>query len=187
MQRLILRSASVALMLLVALPLLGGSVVRADDDEGDTRSLNRLLDGDYAFTFSRTCIVRDLSGALIGTNTAALRGIRRYDGKGEGDVVDGRIIQISPPSGLGVGVFTCDITYQVNPDMTTREEVKCTTPTSTITGIVYEGQMSADLETILLTDTDDNVEDISTDGGGATRKCGRSGTIIKLAPVDDDD
>ncbi len=172
--------AGVALLLLVALPLLGGTPVEAGQQKR-----NRLLKGDYAFTVTKICVVFDESDNFVNTNTAALRGIRRYDGHGTGVVEDGRIFQVSPGGG-GSSTYTCDITYQVNPDRTTREEVTCTIPSvppTTITGIVYEGQISRGHRTLLLTDIDNNVEDITSDGGDPmTRVCGRSGLAIKLWP-----
>jgi hypothetical protein len=92
---------------------------------------------------------------------------------------------------VGSSTFTCNITYQVNPDRTTREQVTCTTPTSTITGIVYEGLIGAGHRTLLLTDIDDNVE-VSTPDQGVPRErvCGRSGIAVKVSEgggIDGDD
>ena len=209
MRRITLCSLRVALLLLIALPLLGGSIVEADDP-------NELLDGDYAFNYFRSCVQTNQGGfnpdLTLSLNafarTTAIVGILSYNGDGTASSVHrfrnmafqaGALMPSSRPVGQG-GVTNCTLDYTVDPvDRSfTHQNVICrgTIDTNedgmvdaedrpfTITGLMPEGQISEEGETLLLSDPGVAVETITFDPGTADviirdRICIHSGTAIK--------
>lgn len=227
MRRIIVCCLAMALMLFIAVPVGGGNIVEAGENQEEQEKLNELLDGDFAFTLTRVCVnVRffirpdgtpnvppgqdaftdfpdlDLQG-FASTNTFGVRGILRYDGNENVAVEDGSLVFILHGSGVTQpgssparhNLFTCNGTYDVNPDRSFTQQLNCISTriagfevgeVFTVTGVVHQGQISRDGRTLLLSDTLPNVEDLDSDKRGAFQRiCGRSGTAVEIRELND--
>lgn len=198
MQRIAQRFLKIFLLFLITLSFGRDSIVQAQGN------LNARLRGDYFFSRTRTC-VQNMNG--FGTNfqmmaagntfTDAARGVRRYNGGGQGSIVDGHLLLVDH-TGTSVSsfpvaenTFTCNLTYAVNPDGSFTEIASCSGTilsgfragqTFTAIGIQMRGQITAGGRTLLLDDTSANVETITFSGGPPftlQRVCNRSGTAVK--------
>ncbi len=193
MRRITLYSLRVALLLLILLPLLGGSIGEAKK----TKNPNKLLRGDYAFNYFRSC-VQTLQGGfnadltlseIAFVRTTAIVGILSYNGDGTASSVhrfrNMSFQALNPgsrPVGQG-GVTNCTLDYTVDPvDRSfTHQNVLCSGTIDinedgivdagdrpfTITGLMPEGQISKkkDRKTLLLHDPGVAVETITFDPG----------------------
>ena len=180
---------------------------------------NRLLNGDYAFTSFRSCIQAVKPGpeeSVFGGNfalqtgansrTAALQGTLRYNGNGTGSAAF-RFLNIFPqftaPGNLPIngGETTCQLNYTVNADGSFVQlfsncsgvvEFGAGAPgTFEITGGEKMGQISQDRKTLILSDTNPNVEtlDVTRPDGSIVeqeRICNRSGVAIRVRRHADD-
>ena len=199
MQRIAQRLLKIFLLFLITLPLGRDSIAEAQGN------LNARLRGDYFFSRTRTC-VQNVDG--FGTNfellgagnsfTDAARGVRRYNGGGTGSMVDGHLLLVGH-TGISASsfpvtenTFTCNLTYAVSPDGSFTENASCSGmilsglragQTFTTTGIGMRGQITGGGRTLLLDDTNGNVETITFSGPPTPstfqRICNRSGTAVK--------
>lgn len=81
------------------------------------------------------------------------------------------------------GPRTCDFDYTVNPDNSFEIVIgACSSSTgSTRTGQVVQGQMSRGRQSLVMYDTDSNVETTVTSSGSVIRSiCNRSGVAVKV-------
>ncbi len=131
------------------------------------------------------------------SNTFIDRAIMRYDGKGNVTLVDGRtFLIVDQVTGVGQSqvrsnVFTCTGVYQVNPDRSFTQQISCAiqriagvfvgevfTPA---TGFQMEGQIGPGGQTLVLSDTSTDIEDLTSDVRGRFQQiCGRSGFAVKI-------
>lgn len=216
MRRLIQRSIAVTMFLVIP-AVLGARFAEAHGPA----NRNRLLNGDYAFTSFRSCIQGPQTTfgenfvLQLGANsrTAALQGTLRYNGNGTGSAAF-RFLNIFPqftaPGNLPIngGETTCQLNYTVNADGSFVQlfsncsgvvEFGAGAPgTFEITGGEKMGQISQDRKTLILSDTNPNVEtlDVTRPDGVIVeqeRICNRSGFAIRVRrhahdhDVDDDE
>ena len=197
MQRIAQRFLKIFLLFLITLSFGRDSIVQAQGN------LNARLRGDYFFSRTRTC-VQNVDG--FGTNfellgagnsfTDAARGVRRYNGGGTGSIVDGHLLFVDHTATftgafpVTENTFTCNLTYAVSPDGSFTENASCSGTilsgpragqTFSTTGIGMRGQITGGGRTLLLDDTNGNVETITFSGPPSTlqRVCNRSGTAVK--------
>ena len=145
--------------------------------------LNGKLTGTYAVSRVGTCI----NNASEFTATAHYQGLLTFDGDGFG-VSEGMALAINHNPGLtpmgppGVRVVSGSFTYNVeNNNYFTIAQNLLINETATVSGIIQEGWIGHGAQTLLITDTDTNVEEISVGGSVVrTRTCGRSGTAVKI-------
>jgi hypothetical protein len=145
--------------------------------------INGKLTGTYAVSTVITCTSDNEL-----TFTAHYQGLLTFYGDGFG-VSEGMGLAINhnpavTGTGLaGVRVVSGSFTYNVenNNYFTIAENWSVVGAPVTIGGIMQEGRIGHGAQTLLITDTDTNVEEISRDGSVVrTRTCGRSGTAVKI-------
>jgi hypothetical protein len=208
MRRLIQRSIAVTMFLVIP-AVLGARFAEAHGPA----NRNRLLNGDYAFTSFRSCIQAVKPGpedSVFGENfalqtgansrTTTIQGTLRYNGNGTGSAAF-RFLSIFP--GFTVignvpingGETACELEYTVNADGSFVQlfsncsgvvEFGAGAPgTFEITGGEKMGQISQDRKTLILSDTNPNVEtlDVTRPDGSIVeqeRICNRSGVAIRV-------
>lgn len=200
MQRSMLQFVRVAFLVVIALAISGQGIGKAAEDQ------SHLLQGDYAFTMFRACTQAlqpafDQNFTLLNVaspRTTGIQGTLRYNGDGTGssairfiniflqNVIPGQI----PLSG---GETRCNLAYTVHSDGSFSQSFSdCETTTEfgagmgqaiQITGNVESGQISQDHKTLILHDTNPNVETVTVTSPFPRvleRICHRSGTAVKL-------
>ena len=191
MRRIVVSCFVVAMLVLITLPL--QSIAQQQ------RGLNNRLKGDYAFTMARDCIQTvDGFGSfptlnLLSDGTtrgASIVGIITYNGDGTGTSMSTNLqINHTFPS-VSQSQATCDISYTVNPDNSYTEDLECSGmidagPSAgvpfTLMGGGRQGQIGRGGKTLLIIDTESNVETlILSESVTRLRICWRSGHAIKI-------
>jgi len=167
-----------ALVLPLVLLLLGGRVGEADDP-------NELLEGDYAFSYLRSCVQTPNGGIDEGppitllepalTRISTLEGTITYNGDGTATSVykfrNMFHFPVAVDTGgvpVGGGTGTCIIDYTVGPDNSRFEQtLECegitgdSGRTFEITGLGQQGRISQDGDVLLLFDTQVSIEAVS--------------------------
>ena len=166
--------------------------------------LNRVLHGKYAVTYSRVCIQNPVgftpSPQLVPLGspgielTSTVKMIQTYNGDGTSTATDGHMLNVLHNTNSVISVnelqFTCNGTYQVNHGGSFSEDLSCfgTTvagvtlgQTFTQTGIHRTGYIGVLAQTLVISDTGSNLENITFSvSGSQARICGRSGTAVKI-------
>ena len=193
MQRIVVSCFAVAALVLITLPL--------QSMAQQQRGLNNRLKGDYAFTMARDCIQNTagfadpppltlLSNGNVSTRGASIVGIITYNGDGTGTSMSTNLqINHTFPS-VSQSHNECDITYAVNPDNSYTEDLECSGmidagPSAgvpfTLMGGGRQGQIGRGGKTLLIIDTESNVETlILSESVTRLRICWRSGHAIKI-------
>ena len=166
MPRIPLNTVAQGLLFFTAFSI-GGTAVAGED-------LNKLLEGDFAFTETRVC---QQFGGLV---TAIVYGTYTYNGDGTGSVNGTN----GPGNNTIEGVFV----YTVNPDRSFTQSFGtlnltfvATGITGTITGIETGGQIAAGQKVLVLGHLNQNPETVITGSNPQfTRNCIRSGSAVKI-------
>jgi hypothetical protein len=191
----------------IALSVVGGMIFAFANGPTAARDFNSLLEGEYMFTGSSTCINSfngfDANFAPNPGGTFApfaqslnITGIRTFNGDGTGSA-SGTNISIRLPNQFGGGGANASevsgtFTYEVQPDLTltiTSGPVSGTNTsgsgagqTFTVTGVpLFEGRISEDLQKITIAHVTPGVETITPQVGNARQRvCYRERTLIKI-------
>jgi len=165
--------------------------------QAEARDLNRVLHGDYALTFSRVCAqaAGGFNAALqpigsVSQLTSTIEMVQTYNGDGTSSASAHAVNIISGGINQNELDFTCTGTYQVNADGSFSEDMSCTGSviagliagqTFTQAGIHRTGHIGILAQTLVISDTGTNQENITFSAAGSfTRICGRSGTAVKI-------
>ena len=171
----------------------------------EAADLNHMLQGEYIMVSTLTCVsssggfnenlTRIGGGGIV---TSHSNGLVTFDGNGNGTLVGTTIVinpiklndgeaPVTPNDTTSTFTYTVDTNgfYQSNSVITsTRTGGPSSGVTITISGIRIEGQLSSDGETLLISDTNPNIEVITLpDESTVDRICGRTGTIMKIKAV----
>jgi hypothetical protein len=165
------------------------------------QGLNALLDGNYEFSARRSCVTTQAGfgalGQLLGpaeTHTTSATGTSTYNGDGTGTLAGSALVIFDQRTAAGaipvVEVdFRCRVTYTVRPDRSFSQDLTCRSRVASgpgagtitdTTGIHHEGQIARGHNLVKVTDTDSNIETL-TSPTGPTREniCNRVGTAIR--------
>ena len=148
--------------------LLGGvSISKAEEPNGR-------LTGTYAVSSIKTCYWVDTN-----VNTIHLQGEYTFNGDGTGWA---EITALGiPPSQMK---FDGDLSYNVNDNYFTiyiPELYIDNTAILKIEDIFQEGWIGRGSQTLVISNTDGNIETVYTPGGPTTRQCGVTGTAVKVS------
>jgi hypothetical protein len=160
---------------------------------------NRVLHGDYAFTYSRVCAQspngfspQGLALNPISELTSTIEMVQTYNGDGTSSAVGGHALNIiNNATNQNELDFTCTGTYQVNNDGSFSEDLNCSGTvvagpiagqTFTQPGIHRSGHIGIFAQTLVISNTGSNLESITFSGSGIAlaRICGRSGTAVRI-------
>jgi hypothetical protein len=165
--------------------------------QAEALELNRVLHGNYAVTFSRVCAQAEggFNALLqpigpVSQLTSTVEMVQTYNGDGTSSAVARAMNVINNASNQNELDFTCTGTYQVNSDGSFSEDMSCsgtviagilTGQTFTQTGIRRTGHIGAFAQTLVISGTGTNLENVTfSQLGSRTRICGRSGAAVKL-------
>jgi len=159
--------------------------------------LNRVLHGNYAVTFSRVCaqaaggfnaLLQPIGAVSQLTSTVEM--VQTYDGDGASSAVAHAVNIINNASNQNELAFTCTGTYQVNAHGSFSEQMSCSGTvvagilagqSFTQSGVHRSGHIGALAQTLVISDTATNLENITFSlNGSFSRICGRSGTAVKI-------
>ncbi len=165
--------------------------------QAEAIDLNRVLHGNYAVTLTRVCaqaaggfnaFLQPIGPAQQVTSTVEM--VQTYNGDGTSNAVGRAFNTINNAARQSEHEFTCAGTYQVNNDGSFSEDMTCSgtvlsgnnaNQTLTQTGIHRTGRMGILAQTLVISDTGANVEDLTLSGPGSFPQiCGRSGTAVKI-------
>ncbi len=184
----------------------GLETAQADNDHRKKhKSPEAKLKGTYFRARTRTCIRTNgifdtnnrVAPAYSGQNpyahtrTHVISGNMTFNGDGTGSMEhEGHWVRNVTSAAQGgtspqfnmTGQGTCDFNYTVNPDNSfDLVTTSCISPTATTSGAAIQGQIARGGQSLILYDTDSNVETITPNSGGIIRRiCNRSGSAIKV-------
>ncbi len=201
MPRFFPRSITVTLLLVIPILLGGGNTAEAKD--------KHFLRGDFAFTVFRSCVQTGISPGFAAdlslltnafSRTTVLAGTLSYNRDGTGSAVYrfNNMNFANSPAGIPAGSFavnggetTCTIdNIVVNSDRSFTQDLTCSGfsdigggvgNTFSITGLMWEGQISRDRKVLTLHSAIDKVETIILTPPGTPRDriCMISGTALQ--------
>lgn len=177
-------------------------------------NLNARLRGDYAFNATLACVQNQAGfGAAPGlqvltpgpgqtganTRTISVDGVIRFNGDGTGTAQARALTVIHNftfPSAQPVGEseFTVDVSYTVNPDGTFTAELTVSGDILSgisaglpleISDIMRQGRIGQGGQTLIISNTFANVEDVLVGTTSFKRICGRSGAAVRITPNGD--
>ena len=185
-----MRSTHLPAMILPVLLVLAPQIQARDRDE--------VLRGVYAYTFTRVCAqsaggfnsnLQPL-GSSVQQLTSTIEMVQTYNGDGTSSARAHALNIINNATAQNELDFTCSGTYLVNDDRSFTEEMSCSGTilagalvgqTFTQTGVRWNGHIGHRAQTLVISNTSPNLENITFSGFGSNaRICGRSGTGVKL-------
>lgn len=165
--------------------------------QAEARDRDEVLRGVYAYTFTRVC-AQSAAGfnadlqplGPVQQLTSTIEMVQTYHGDGTSSAVAHALNIINNASAQNELSFTCNGTYLVADDRSFSEEMACSGSivagilvgqTFTQSGVRRTGRIGHGAQTLVISDTSPNLENITFSGFGSNaRICGRSGTGVKI-------
>ena len=165
--------------------------------QAEARDHDDVLRGVYAYTFTRVC-AQSAAGfnpslqplGPVQQLTSTIEMVQTYNGNGTSSATAHALNVINNGTAQNELEFTCSGTYLVSDDRSFSEEMTCSGSiivgalvgqTFTQTGIRRAGHIGRGGQTLVISDTRPNLENITFSGFGSnSRICGRSGTGVRI-------